>query len=213
MIDDLTSRGVAEPYRMFTSRAEYRLTLRADNADLRLTPIGLKIGCVGGDRAGRFASYRASLDAAIQELSSHTVSPTGAAQFGLSVNQDGRKRTGLELLSYPDISLGDLYRIWPEIVPFDRKIAEAVEIHASYSVYVERQSADILAARREEERLLPPDFDFAGLAGLSNELKQKLSAARPWSIAQAAQIDGMTPAALSLLIAHLKRQESVKKVG
>jgi len=213
MIDDLTSRGVTEPYRMFTSRAEYRLTLRADNADLRLTPLGLKIGCIGGDRARRFASYRDSLDAAIQELSSHTVSPTGAAQFGLSVNQDGRKRTGLELLSYPEISLSDLYRVWPEIVPFDRKIADAVEIHASYSVYVERQSADILAARREEERLIPADFDFAGLAGLSNELKQKLSSARPWSIGQAAQIDGMTPAALSLLIAHLKRQESVKRVG
>lgn len=213
MIDDLTSRGVAEPYRMFTSRAEYRLTLRADNADLRLTPLGLKIGCVGGERGRRFASYRDSLDAAIQELSSRSVSPTGAAQFGLSVNQDGRKRTGLELLSYPDISLTDLYRVWPEIVPFDRKIAAAVEIQASYSVYVERQSADILAARREEERLIPPSFDFAGLAGLSNELKQKLSAAQPWSIAQAAHVDGMTPAALSLLIAHLKRRESVKKVG
>ncbi|MHB0951606.1 MAG: tRNA uridine-5-carboxymethylaminomethyl(34) synthesis enzyme MnmG [Allorhizobium sp.] len=213
MIDDLTSRGVAEPYRMFTSRAEYRLTLRADNADLRLTPLGLKIGCVGGERARRFASYRGSLDAAIQALSSRSVSPTGAAQFGLSVNQDGRRRTGLELLSYPDISLTDLYRVWPEIVPFDPKIAAAVEIHASYSVYVERQSADILAARREEERLIPPDFDYAGLAGLSNELKQKLRAAQPWSIAQAAHVDGMTPAALSLLIAHLKRRESVKRVG
>ncbi|MDI6837229.1 MAG: tRNA uridine-5-carboxymethylaminomethyl(34) synthesis enzyme MnmG [Rhizobiaceae bacterium] len=207
MIDDLTSREVAEPYRMFTSRSEYRLTLRVDNADERLTPFGMELGCVGAERVQRFSAYRGEVEDALEQLSARTLSPTAAAQAGIAVNQDGRRRTGLELLSYPGVDLSVLRRVWSDLPEWQPKVRQAVEIHAAYSVYLDRQESDIAAVRREEGRVIPADFDYSQLSGLSNELRQKLEASRPWSIAQASRLDGMTPAALSLLIAHLKRAE------
>ncbi|ENN84304.1 Glucose inhibited division protein A [Rhizobium freirei PRF 81] len=205
MIDDLTSRGVAEPYRMFTSRAEYRLSLRADNADVRLTPIGLQIGCVGSARTQRFDRYSEALEETRSRLKGLTVTPSEAEKAGMHLNKDGQRRSAYELLSHPGQSIDALSRLWPELASIERGIAEAIEIEAAYAVYMDRQTADIVQARKEEERVIPAEFDFAVLSGLSNELKQKLTASRPRNIAQAARIDGMTPAAISLLLAHLRK--------
>jgi tRNA uridine 5-carboxymethylaminomethyl modification enzyme len=205
MIDDLTSRGVAEPYRMFTSRAEYRLSLRADNADVRLTPLGLTIGCVGGARAARFGDYMEKLEWARAQLKALSVTPSEAEKAGLHLNKDGQRRTAYDLLSYPEHSIDSLSSLWPELRSIDRRVIEAVEIEAAYAVYMDRQTSDIVQVRREEERLIPQDFDFSALSGLSNELKQKLAKAQPKNIAQASRIDGMTPAAISLLLAHLRK--------
>ena len=212
MIDDLTSRGVAEPYRMFTSRAEYRLSLRADNADVRLTPIGLEIGCVSGGRAQRFAAYNEQLDAARAMLQSLETTPNEARRAGLMINLDGQRRTAYELLSYPDFILADIARIWPDIARLDARIGEAMDIEASYAVYMKRQAVDIADIKRDEDRLIPADFDYSQLSGLSNELKQKLQRAEPYSIAQAAKIDGMTPAAISLLLVHLRRADMARAI-
>lgn len=212
MIDDLTSRGVAEPYRMFTSRAEYRLSLRADNADVRLTPIGLEIGCVSRGRAQRFAAYNEQLDAARAMLQSLDTTPNEARRAGLMINLDGQRRTAYELLSYPDFSLADIAKIWPDIATLDARIGEAMDIEASYAVYMKRQAVDIADIKRDEDRLIPADFDYSQLSGLSNELKQKLQRAEPYSIAQAAKIDGMTPAAISLLLVHLRRADMARAI-
>lgn len=205
MIDDLTSRGVAEPYRMFTSRAEYRLSLRADNADIRLTPIGIALGCVNANRASRFNRYTEKLEQARAQLKGLTVTPNEAEKAGMHLNKDGLRRSAYELLSHPGQTVESLSRLWPELGSIERGVVEAVEIEAAYAVYMDRQTADIVQARKEEERVIPVEFDFAILSGLSNELKQKLAAARPKNIAQASRIDGMTPAAISLLLAHLKK--------
>ncbi|QRM43645.1 tRNA uridine-5-carboxymethylaminomethyl(34) synthesis enzyme MnmG [Rhizobium sp. BG4] len=212
MIDDLTSRGVAEPYRMFTSRAEYRLSLRADNADVRLTPIGLEIGCVSSARAQRFAAYDEQLDAARAMLQSLETTPNEARRAGLMINLDGQRRTAYELLSYPDFSLTDIAKIWPDIATLDARIGEAMDIEASYAVYMKRQAVDIADIKRDEDRLIPANFDYSQLSGLSNELKQKLQRAEPYSIAQAAKIDGMTPAAISLLLVHLRRADMARAI-
>ncbi|NSY13724.1 tRNA uridine-5-carboxymethylaminomethyl(34) synthesis enzyme MnmG [Agrobacterium vitis] len=205
MIDDLISHGVTEPYRMFTSRAEFRLSLRADNADIRLTPIGIELGCIASDQEKRFKHYQHQIDETINLLESRKLTPNEAAAVGIPVNQDGRRRTGLELLAYPDISIADLSRIWPDFCALDNKVADAVEIHATYAVYMDRQNADIAATKRDEDRLIPKDFDYATLSGLSNELKQKLEKIRPENLSQAAKVEGMTPAAISLLIAFLNK--------
>ncbi len=205
MIDDLTSRGVAEPYRIFTSRAEYRLSLRADNADVRLTPLGLTIGCVGSARTARFGDYMEKLEWARARLKTLSVTPNEAERAGLHLNKDGQRRTAYDLLSYPEHSIESLSALWPELRAIDRRVVEAVEIEAAYAVYMDRQTSDIVQVRREEERAIPMDFDFSILSGLSNELKQKLAKARPKNIAQASRIDGMTPAAISLLLAHLRK--------
>lgn len=206
MIDDLTSRGVAEPYRMFTSRAEFRLSLRADNADERLTPLAIELGCVDGNRAEKFKQYSTKVAETIRDLQEKVVTPNEAQARGIAINQDGRRRSALELLAYPDMTLTQLAQIWPELLAIDPKIAEAVEIHATYAVYMDRQNADIAATKRDEDRRIPPEFDFSLLSGLSNELKQKLDKARPSNLAQAAKLDGMTPAAISLLIAYLNKE-------
>ncbi len=211
MIDDLTSRGVAEPYRMFTSRAEYRLSLRADNADVRLTPIGLSIGCVGSARASRFNGYIEKLERARSQLKQLAITPSEAAKADLHLNKDGQRRSAYELLSYPEQSVTTLSRLWPELGSLERGIADALEIEAAYAVYMDRQTADIVQARREEERAIPAEFDFTLLSGLSNELKQKLTATRPKNIAQASRIDGMTPAAISLLLAHLRKMGTAEE--
>lgn len=211
MIDDLTSRGVAEPYRMFTSRAEYRLSLRADNADIRLTPTGMRLGLVGSTRADRFKAFQHDMDSGRDLLKSLNMSPSEAANFGLRLNQDGKRRSAYELLAYPEQSLGRLGRIWPEVGALAARAAAALEIEAAYAVYMDRQKADIVDARREEEKVIPPEFDFDILPGLSNELKQKLQRFRPANLSQAGRIDGMTPAALSLILAYLRKDSDPKQ--
>jgi tRNA uridine 5-carboxymethylaminomethyl modification enzyme len=205
MIDDLVTRGVAEPYRMFTSRAEYRLTLRADNADQRLTPLGLAAGCVGSERAASFAAKSKALGQGEAQLKSLALTPDEAAKRGLVVNRDGRKRSAYELLAYPDIDLATLAGVWPEIGTLDAEIAKQLAVDARYTVYLKRQEIDIAAFRKEESVVIPHDFAFDGIAGLSTELRQKLERDRPESLGQAARLDGMTPAALLLLLAHLKK--------
>ncbi|MGB6445441.1 MAG: tRNA uridine-5-carboxymethylaminomethyl(34) synthesis enzyme MnmG [Xanthobacteraceae bacterium] len=206
MIDDLVTRGVSEPYRMFTSRAEYRLTLRADNADQRLTDKGIALDCVGAERAGKHRAKMALLDAARAMARSLTVTPTEAAKSGLSLRKDGQRRTAFELLSYPDFSVVDLSRIWPEFADLAPKIAEQLEIDAKYDVYLSRQAADVESYRRDESLVLDDELDYGALPGLSNEVRHKLRSHRPRTIGQAGRIDGMTPAALTLLVAHIRRQ-------
>ncbi|MGA9006245.1 MAG: tRNA uridine-5-carboxymethylaminomethyl(34) synthesis enzyme MnmG [Xanthobacteraceae bacterium] len=206
MIDDLVTRGVSEPYRMFTSRAEYRLTLRADNADQRLTDKGIALDCVGAERAGKHRAKMALLDAARAMARSLTVTPTEAAKSGLSLRKDGQRRTAFELLSYPDFSVVDLSRIWPEFADLAPKIAEQLEIDAKYDVYLSRQAADVESYRRDESLVLDDELDYGALPGLSNEVRHKLQSHRPRTIGQAGRIDGMTPAALTLLVAHIRRQ-------
>jgi tRNA uridine 5-carboxymethylaminomethyl modification enzyme len=205
MIDDLTSRGVSEPYRMFTSRAEYRLSLRADNADLRLTPVGLQLGLVKTERETKFSAYKAEIDAGRELLRAKTVTPSAAASAGIKINQDGVKRSAYEVLSYPDQSMATLTAIWPELAALSARAAEALEIEASYSVYMNRQAADISATQRDEALSIPTDFDFNSASGLSNELKSKLTSAAPTNLSQAAKVDGMTPAALALILALVRK--------
>ena len=213
MIDDLVTRGVTEPYRMFTSRAEYRLTLRADNADQRLTTRGIAIGCVGAERRARHVSKMAALEAARDFARSVSLTPNAADRHGLALNKDGQRRSAFELLSHPNIAIADLAKVWPRFGDLPPKIAEQVEIDAKYDVYLSRQAADIAAYRRDESLELPEGLDYSQLRGLSNEVRQKLNSARPRTIGQAARMDGITPAALTLLVAHLKRNGRSAKVA
>ncbi|RWX74568.1 tRNA uridine-5-carboxymethylaminomethyl(34) synthesis enzyme MnmG [Neorhizobium lilium] len=206
MIDDLTSKGVSEPYRMFTSRAEYRLSLRADNADLRLTPFGEEFGLIGRDRHSRFRQYKEDIDAGRSLLKNLTITPNQAAQEGLKLNQDGQRRSAYELLAYPEQSISNLSRLWPDLLNLPAKVTEALEIEATYSVYMERQQADVLSTQRDEAVMIPIDFEFGALPGLSNELKVKLTKSRPANLAQAGRVDGMTPAALALILALVRKE-------
>jgi tRNA uridine 5-carboxymethylaminomethyl modification enzyme len=205
MVDDLVTRGVTEPYRMFTSRAEYRLQLRADNADQRLTGKGIALGCVGPERAAFHAEKSRALDDARAFARSVSVTPKEAERHGLLLNKDGQRRTAFELLSYPSVSIADLARIWPRFGELAPKVAEQIEIDAKYDVYLSRQAADVAAYRRDESFELPADLDYAALPGLSNEVRQKLIAQKPRTIGHAGRIDGITPAALTLLVAHVRR--------
>jgi len=204
MIDDLVTRGVSEPYRMFTSRAEFRLSLRADNADQRLTPLGLSLGCVGPERAARFVGKQAALDAARAMLDALSLTPAEAARHGLALNQDGVRRSAFTLLANPGIDVARLARIWPDLARIPAPIAAQAETDARYAVYRDRQSADLAALKRDEALALPPDLDYAAIAGLSNEVREKLARIRPTTIAQAGRIDGVTPAALTRLLAHVR---------
>jgi tRNA uridine 5-carboxymethylaminomethyl modification enzyme len=208
MIDDLVTRGVSEPYRMFTSRAEYRLRLRADNADQRLTPAGESIGCLGRGRAEGFREKSAALAQGAAALASLSLTPDEAARHGLKLNRDGRRRTAFDLLSLPGIDFAGLVRIWPSLGAIAPKIAAQLAVDAHYAVYLDRQQADIDAMRRDEMIAIPPDFDFAAIPSLSNEVRQKLARHRPATLAQAGRIDGITPAAIMLLLSHLKRPKS-----
>lgn len=208
LIDDLVSRGVSEPYRMFTSRAEYRLVLRADNADLRLTPRGQALGCVGLERRAAFAAKAEALARLRARAGELSLSPTEARAHGLAVNLDGQRRTVSELLAYPSITVADLARIWPELGQFPGPVVEQLAIDARYAGYLERQSRDIDAFRREEQIVLPPHLFEARIPGLSTELHQKLARHRPRTLGQAARIEGITPAALTLLLVHAKRAPS-----
>lgn len=206
LIDDLVTRGVTEPYRMFTSRAEYRLKLRADNADQRLTGLGLEWGCVGAARAAHFAAKSAALAEARAKLGALTITPSKAAGFGLALNQDGVPRSAFDLLGYPNVKWADLCRIWPELQGTRADVVEQLEIDAGYAGYLGRQEADILAFRRDEELKLPPDLDYASVGGLSAEMQERLSRARPVTLGQAARLPGITPAALVALLAHVKKE-------
>jgi tRNA uridine 5-carboxymethylaminomethyl modification enzyme len=209
MIDDLVTRGVSEPYRMFTSRAEYRLQLRADNADQRLTDKGIAIGCIGAERGRLHKEKTAALNDAREFAKSVSLTPKEAERYGLSLNKDGQRRTAFELLSYPTVTITQLAKVWPRFSALAPKIAEQIEIDAKYDVYLSRQAADIAAYRRDESFELPDDFDYGALPGLSNEMKQKLQTHRPRTIGQAGRIDGVTPAALTLLVAHVRRAKKV----
>ena len=213
MIDDLVTRGVTEPYRMFTSRAEYRLTLRADNADQRLTDLGVSIGCVGPARRRHYQAKIAALNAARDYARAVSVTPTQADKYGFALNRDGQRRTAFELLSYPDNTIADVARIWPRLGELAPAIADQLEIDAKYAVYLERQEADVAAYRRDEALALPDDLDYGEIAGLSNEVRQKLGGARPRTLGQAGRLDGVTPAALTLLASHMRRSERTKRRG
>src|SRR3954454_15580785 len=205
MIDDLVTRGITEPYRMFTSRAEYRLTLRADNADQRLTDKGIALGCVGQARSHRHRSKMAALDVARSLAKSLTITPNEAARHGLALNRDGHRRSAFELLSYPEIEWTSLLGIWPTLSAIDPALAVHLEIDAKYDVYLKRQTADVDAFRRDEGLILM-DVDYADVPGLSNEARAKLEAARPRTVGQAGRLDGLTPAALGILAAYLRRE-------
>ena len=205
MIDDLVTRGITEPYRMFTSRAEYRLTLRADNADQRLTDKGIALGCVGAARSQRHRGKMAALEAAKSLAKSLALTPNEAARFGLALNKDGQRRSAFELLAYPEIGWTEVLRIWPELSAIDGSVAVHLEIDAKYDVYLKRQAADVDAFRRDEGLVLS-DVDYRQVPGLSNEVRAKLETARPWTVGQAGRIDGMTPAALGIVAAYLRRQ-------
>jgi tRNA uridine 5-carboxymethylaminomethyl modification enzyme len=205
MIDDLVTRGITEPYRMFTSRAEYRLTLRADNADQRLTDKGIALGCVGQARSLRHGAKMAALNVAKAQTRSLSLTPNEAARHGLALNKDGQRRSAFELLAYPEIGWPEIRSIWPELSAIDPAIAVHVEIDARYDVYLKRQIADVDAFRRDEGLVLG-DLDYSAVPGLSNEARSKLEAARPRTVGQAGRLDGLTPAALGILAAYLRRE-------
>jgi len=207
MVDDLTSRGIAEPYRMFTSRAEFRLSLRADNADERLTPLADRLGIASGDRMRRFGEVSRKLDEGRALAKSVTFTPNEAARHGLEINRDGVRRSAYELLAHPGVDMAWLARVEPRFWALDPKTAERLETEARYSVYLDRQQADVTQIRHEESRLIPQDIDFSAVPGLSNELKQKMKTRQPRSIADAQRMEGMTPAALAIIVAHVRNSE------
>ncbi|GLQ82468.1 tRNA uridine 5-carboxymethylaminomethyl modification enzyme MnmG [Mesorhizobium huakuii] len=211
MVDDLTSRGITEPYRMFTSRAEFRLSLRADNADERLTPLAAKLGIASAQRMQRYGDVMQRLDAARELARSVAMTPNEAARHGLEINRDGVRRSAYELLAYPDVDVAWLAGVEPGFAAIDAKTAERLETEAKYSVYLDRQKSDVAQIRHEESRLIPETVDFAGVPGLSNELKQKMQARRPRSIADAQRMEGMTPAALAIIVAHVRHYESAQR--
>jgi len=204
MIDDLVTRGVTEPYRMFTSRAEYRLTLRADNADQRLTPMGLDLGCIGPVRREAFAGKLEALEQARARLTERSITPSAAERHGLSLNRDGARRSALELLSYPQAGPEAVLRIWPELAGIRPAILEQLAADSLYAGYLERQEADIAAFRKDESLSLPPDLDYRAVAGLSAELVQKLERIRPATLGQASRIEGMTPAAVTAILLNVR---------
>ena len=209
MVDDLTTRGVTEPYRMFTSRAEYRLTLRADNADQRLTPIGLALGCVRDTRKAVFWQKRDSLAAAAAVLQQRAFSPTELNRVGISLSQDGTRRTAQALMALPDVTVEHISLLVPEFTEFTLEVQQQTATDALYAQYADRQKHEIAALKREESAEIPSGFVFTGLPGLSTELGTKLSHMRPANLAQAARIEGMTPAALTLVLAHIRKARRV----
>jgi tRNA uridine 5-carboxymethylaminomethyl modification enzyme len=213
MIDDLVSKGVSEPYRMFTSRAEYRLSLRADNADQRLTPLGERARIVGSGRSAAFAEKMQRLAVSRETMSGLSLTPNEAAKHGFAVRQDGVRRNALDLLALPEVDFSTLTRFWPELAGLAPDIVEQLEIDAQYAGYLGRQEADVLAFRRDEGRALPADLDYHAIAGLSNEVRQKLERIRPATLGQAARIEGVTAAALTLVLAHIKARKQARKAS
>jgi tRNA uridine 5-carboxymethylaminomethyl modification enzyme len=211
LIDDLVTKGVSEPYRMFTSRAEYRLSLRADNADQRLTPIGERAGCVGGERLAAFAEKMQRVGAARARMRALNLTPNEARKHGIAIRLDGVRRNASELLSLPDVEFSTLTAIWPELSGFAADAVEQLEVDAQYAGYMDRQEADIIAFRRDETLRLPADVDYGAIAGLSTEARLKLENIRPATLGQAARIDGVTPAALTLVLAHVRNRAARKE--
>ncbi len=211
MIDDLITRGVTEPYRMFTSRAEFRLSLRADNADQRLTPMGIELGLVGETRRAAFEEKVKKLAEAKEMLTARRFSPQEVEKTGIQVRKDGTKRSGFELLSFPDIAFDDLLGLEPGLETIEAPIRDQIAKDALYANYIERQKRDVEALQRDEAHEIPSDFDYHGLEGLSNELSAKLAAARPRTLAQAGRVEGVTPAALTLILAKLRQAERAKQ--
>ncbi len=205
MIDDLVTKGVSEPYRMFTSRAEYRLSLRADNADQRLTPLGMAVGCVGAERATHFSQKQEKLAEAHRLAKSLAETPAKLAKAGFKINQDGVRRTAFDLLAYAEIGLKDVVAVWPELRELEAEIAEQLEIDATYAVYLERQAADVKAFRKDEALVIPAALDYLSVPGLSQEVRQKLADARPATLGQASRVEGVTPAAITTLLLFVKR--------
>ncbi len=212
MIDDLTTRGVTEPYRMFTSRAEFRLSLRADNADQRLTPMGMELGCVSEARGRAFEQKRNALDKAVSTLKSPAFSPQQVNQAGISVRLDGTKRTGYELLSIPGVTFADILPLNPEFAKISLPIREQVSKDALYANYIKRQEEDILALQRDEALQIPDDLAFIGMSGLSNEIAEKLEQVRPKTLGQAGRIEGVTPAALTLILGRIRAEQRKKAI-
>ena len=210
MVDDLTTRGVTEPYRMFTSRAEFRLSLRADNADQRLTPIAMALGVAGAERIESFQTKMAKIEDAMEMLTKSAYASKTIESAGIKVSQDGSKRTGFELLAFPDVTFEHLIKISPELEIIEPQIRRQVERDALYAHYIVRQKRDIDLLQKDEAHVIPTEFDYSSIDGLSNELKSKLSLSRPGNLSQAARIDGMTPSALTLLLSHLKRDSRKK---
>jgi tRNA uridine 5-carboxymethylaminomethyl modification enzyme len=206
LIDDLVTRGVTEPYRMFTSRAEFRLTLRADNADQRLTGKGIDLGVVGSPRAEAYGAKAADLAEARAQARGLTLTPAEAQKAGLPVKADGQRRDLMQLLAYPSIGFEDLARVWPQVAGWAPEVREQVEIDAGYAGYLDRQAADAEAFRRDEDLRLPAELDYGAVGGLSNEVREKLAAVRPLTLGQAARIEGVTPGALTALLAHVRRR-------
>ncbi len=206
MIDDLVTRGVSEPYRMFTSRAEYRLTLRADNADQRLTEEGVRAGVVGNFRERAFHVKRRSIDGAREKLRALTLTPNEARGHGIAINLDGKRRDAIELLAYDGVDFAKIRSVWPELAAITPQVAEQMEIEAAYAGYLDRQEADIVAFRKDEDMRLPADLDYRVIGGLSNEAKDKLCSVRPATLGQAARIEGMTPGAITAVLGYLRRE-------
>lgn len=213
MIDDLVTRGVSEPYRMFTSRAEFRLSLRADNADQRLTRFGIAIGCVSAARREAFEAKAESLAAARSALEGRSYSPNEAAAQGIRIGQDGQRRSGFALLAFPEVGFADVERLDPSLSAFPPEVKEQIARDAMYATYIERQQVEVEALRRDESHEIPQDFDYGALSSLSRELSDKLTRGRPTTLAQAGRIDGMTPAALTLILAALKRRDRARAAG
>ena len=212
MIDDLVTKGVAEPYRMFTSRAEYRLTLRADNADLRLTQKGISIGVVSKDRSDLYIEKFRNLNKISNKLNKLNITPSKIAKFGVNIAKDGVLRSAFEILSQKDVNMGKIRTIWSEIPFFSKEIDEQIEINAHYRGYLSKQNADILAFRRDENLKIPHNINYDDLSGLSNEVKSKFREIKPKTMGQALRIDGITPAAVYILLSHIKRK-SIKQLA
>ncbi len=212
MIDDLVTKGVAEPYRMFTSRAEYRLSLRADNADLRLTEKGIKIGVVGEKRARIFKEKSTNLKKMDMLMNKLKITPNKASKYQINIAKDGVLRSASQILSQKGVNMGKIREIWPEIPVFTREVDDQVEINAHYRGYLTRQNADILAFKRDENLIIPDNINYANLSGLSNEVKSKFMEIRPKTLGQALRIDGITPAAVYILLSHVKRK-SIKHIA
>ena len=213
MIDDLVTRGVTEPYRMFTSRAEYRLALRADNADQRLTPVGIAVGCVGRERAQAFERKSAALAAGRAALAGTRVSPQEAGRHGLKVNPDGLRRSLYQLLGQPEIGAGALVAAFPEVAAIPGEILDQLARDAHYAPYLERQADEVARLARDEAVELPERLDYAAMPGLSRELQAKLALVRPRTLGQAGRIEGMTPAALTLVLMKARQAEAGRRAS